>query len=48
MNDIVSAKILEYKGKTLNFTPEDPAEAKIPADECTSICKNLRPLEPSA
>lgn len=33
MNDFVSAKILEYKGKTINFAPENPEEAKIPAEE---------------
>ena len=33
MNQILDAKVLEYRGKTLNFSPEDPAEAKIPTDE---------------
>ncbi len=33
MNQMLSAKVLEYRGKTLDFSPENPAEAKIPADE---------------
>ena len=33
MNQMVSAKVLEYRGKTLDFAPEDAAEAKIPAEE---------------
>lgn len=33
MNQMLDAKVLEYRGKTLNFSPEDPAEAKFPAEE---------------
>ncbi|MCX7169243.1 MAG: glycyl radical protein [Proteobacteria bacterium] len=33
MNQMLGAKVLEYRGKTLNFSPEDMAEAKIPTDE---------------
>lgn len=34
------AQTLEYKGKVLQFTPENPAEAKIPADELHEHLQN--------